>query len=87
MFLNLRGGRAEAAELLNDYIVMLARLGGIDAERLVSETAGFFRKPGKLELTANFESPVRLEDIAQNPFAAALSLSINGGRPFTTAGR
>jgi hypothetical protein len=82
----LPGGRAEAAELLNDYIVMLAGLGGIDAERFANETAGFFRKPDKLELKANFESPVRLEDIAQNPFAATLSLSINGGRPFTTGG-
>jgi hypothetical protein len=83
----LPGGSANAAELLNDYIVMLARMSGIDAERFVREAAGFFRKPGKLELKANLERPVGLDEIVRNPFAAPLSLSINGGRPFTTEGR
>jgi hypothetical protein len=82
----LPGGREDAAELLNDSIMMIAELGGIDAERFVSESAGFFKKPGKLELKTNLESPVSFEDIGRNPLAVNLSLSINEGTPFTTGG-
>jgi hypothetical protein len=82
----LPGGGAGTAELLEDSLMMIAELGGIDAERFASETAGFFKKPGKLELKTNIESPVSFEDIGQNPFAVNLSLSINGGKPFTTGG-
>ncbi|MDR2785416.1 MAG: hypothetical protein LBB83_05840 [Treponema sp.] len=80
----LPGGKEAAAESLNDSIMMIAELGGIDAERFASESAGFLKKPGKLELKTNLESPVSFEDIGQNPFAVNLSLSINGGKPFTT---
>jgi hypothetical protein len=83
----LAGGRENAAELLNDSIMMIAELGGIDAQRFVNESAVFFRKPGKLELKTNFKSPVSIQDISRNPFAVNLSLSINGGKPFTTGGR
>jgi hypothetical protein len=82
----LPGGRENTAELLNDSIMMIAELGGIDAERFVSESASFFKEPGKLELKTNFESPMSFEEIGQNPFAVNLSLSINGGKPFTTGG-
>jgi hypothetical protein len=80
----LPGGREDAAELLNDSIMMIAEFGGIDAERFASESTGFFKKPDKLELKTNLESPVSFEDIGRNPFAVNLSLSINGGKPFTT---
>jgi hypothetical protein len=82
----LPGGREEAVKLLNDSIIMIAEFGGVDAERFVSESAEFFKKPGKLELKTNLESPVSFEDIGRNPFAVNLSLSINGGEPFTTGG-
>jgi hypothetical protein len=82
----LPGGREGAAELLNDSIMMIAELGGIDAERFAGESAEFFKKPGKLELKTDLESPVSFEDIGRNPFAVNLSISINGGKPFTTDG-
>ncbi|MDR1972967.1 MAG: hypothetical protein LBQ46_13725 [Treponema sp.] len=82
----LPGGREYAAELLNESIIMIAKLGNIDAERFASESAGFFNKPGKLELKTNLESPVSFKDISRNPFAANVSLAINGGKPFTTGG-
>ncbi|MDR3283687.1 MAG: hypothetical protein LBS97_00730 [Treponema sp.] len=82
----LPGGRENAAELLNDSIMMMAELGGIDAQRLVSESAEFFKKPGRLELKTNLKSPVSIEDISRDPFAVNLGLSINGGKPFTTGG-
>jgi hypothetical protein len=83
----LPGGREYAAELLNESIMMIAELGDIDAERFVSESAGFFNKPGKLELKTNLESPMSFEDIGRNPFAVNLSLAINEGKPFTTGGQ
>jgi hypothetical protein len=44
----LPGGREDAAKLLNDSIMMIAELGGIDVERFVSESAGFLRNPENL---------------------------------------
>jgi hypothetical protein len=82
----LPGGRENAAELLNESIMMIAELGDIDAERFASESAKFFNKPGKFELKTNLKSPMSFEDIGRNPFAANLSLAINGGKPFTTGG-
>jgi hypothetical protein len=83
----LPGGRENAAELLNDFIMMAAEYGGIDAERFARESAGFFKKPGKLELKTNLKSPVSFEDLSRNPFAANVSLSINGGKPFISGGQ
>jgi hypothetical protein len=84
--IELPGGRENTAALLNDSIMMIAELGGVDVERFVSESASFFKEPEKLELKTNFESPMSFNDIGQNPFAVSLSLSINGGKPFTTGG-
>jgi hypothetical protein len=66
--------------------MMLAAMGEVDAERLVDEVTKFIAKPGKFEIKTNIDSPVSLEEIGQNPFAMNLSLSINGGKPFTTGG-
>jgi hypothetical protein len=81
------GGRAHAAEQLNETLMMFAMMGGVDAERFVEEVTKFIAKPEKFELKTNLDSPVSLEDISRNPFAVNLSLSINGGKPFTTAGQ
>jgi hypothetical protein len=53
----------------------------------VDEVTKFVAKPGKFEIKTNIDSPVNLEEIGQNPLAMNLSLSINGGKPFTTGGR
>jgi hypothetical protein len=81
------GGRARAAEQLNETLMMFAMMGGVDAERFAEEVAKFIAKPEKFELKTNIDSPVSFEDISRNPFAVNLSLSINGGKPFTTAGQ
>jgi hypothetical protein len=78
------GGRARAADQLNETFEMFAMMGGVDAERFVSEAAKYIAKPGKLELKINGDSPVSFEDITRNPFAMNLSLAINGGKPFIT---
>jgi hypothetical protein len=78
------GGRARAAEQFGESIMMLALMGGVDAERFVGEAMKFIEKPGKFELKTNIPSPVSFEEIGRNPFAMNLSLSVNGGKPFTT---
>ncbi|MDR0718211.1 MAG: hypothetical protein LBF78_01145 [Treponema sp.] len=82
----LSGGRAYAAEQLSETLMMFAVMGGVDAERFVAEVANFIEKPGKFELKTSLDSPVNFEGISRNPFMANLSLSINGGKPFTTGG-
>jgi hypothetical protein len=78
------GGRAYAADQLNETFMGLATIGGVDAERFASEATKFIVKPGKFELKTNINSPVSFKDIVRNPFAMNLSLSINGGKPFIT---
>jgi hypothetical protein len=78
------GGRARAADQLNETLAMLAMTSGVDAERFVSEATKFIAKPGKFELKTNINSPVGFEEITRNPLATNLSLSINGGKPFIT---
>jgi hypothetical protein len=78
------GGRESAADQLNETLLVFATMGGVDAERFVSEVTEFIAKPGKFELKTNINSPMSFEDITRNPLAINLSLSINGGKPFTT---
>jgi hypothetical protein len=78
------GGRKSAADQLNETFMTFAAMGGVDAERFASEAAKFIAKPGKFELNTNINSPMSFEDITRNPLATNLSLSINGGKPFTT---
>jgi hypothetical protein len=80
----ISGGRAHAAEQLNESLMEFAMMGGVDAERFVDEVTKFIAKPGKFELKTNIDSPMNFEEISQNPFAMNLSLSINGGKSFTT---
>ncbi|MDR1318490.1 MAG: hypothetical protein LBJ90_02610 [Treponema sp.] len=80
----MSGGRAVAAEQLNETLMMFAGMSGTDTERFAGEAAKFIAKPGKFELKTNIYSPVSFEEIVRNPFAVNLSLSINGGKPFTT---
>ncbi|MDR2746026.1 MAG: hypothetical protein LBB77_01140 [Treponema sp.] len=82
----MSGGRESAAEQLNEALMQFAVMGGVDEERFANEAAKFIVKPGKLELKTNIDSPVGFEDISRNPFAMNLSLSINGGKPFTASG-
>jgi hypothetical protein len=82
----MTGGRENAAEMLNETLMMFAEMGGFDAQRFTGEAAKFIEKPGKFELKTNSDFPVSLAEINQNPFAINLSLSINGGKPFTTGG-
>jgi hypothetical protein len=79
------GGRESAAEELNEMLMMLAMMGGIDAEQFVDEVTNFIAKPGKFELKTNINSPMTFEEISRNPLAMNLSLSINGGKPFTSS--
>ncbi|MDR1278230.1 MAG: hypothetical protein LBK02_05725 [Treponema sp.] len=62
--------------------ILSAERSGVDAERFAGEAAKFIAKPGKFKLETN--SPVSFEEIVQNPLAVNASLSINGGKPFTT---
>jgi hypothetical protein len=78
------GGRAGAAGQLNQTLMMFAGMSGLDVERFVGEAAQFIARPGKFELETNIYSPMSFEEIARNPFAVDVSLSINGGKPFTT---
>jgi hypothetical protein len=78
-------GRESVADQLNETLMMFAVMGGVDAERFVSEVTQFIAKPGKFELKTNINSPVSFVDIIQNPFTMNLSLSINGGKSFTTS--
>ncbi|MFP3089949.1 hypothetical protein LQZ21_06435 [Treponema sp. TIM-1] len=78
------GGRELAAEQLNESILMLAMLGGVNAEQFAGEVMKFIAKPEKFELKTNIVSPVSFEEISENPFALNVSLSVNGGKPFTT---
>jgi hypothetical protein len=80
----MHDSRESAAEKLNETIMMFAMMGGVDAERLADEVSEFIVKPGKFELKTNNDSPVSFDEISRNPFAVNLSLSINGGKPFTT---
>jgi hypothetical protein len=80
----MSGDREDAAELLSETLQGIAMMGGVDIKRFADETAKFIAKPGKLELKTNLDSPVSFTDISRNPFAMNLSLSINGGKPFTT---
>jgi hypothetical protein len=80
------GGRENAANQLNDMLMLFAMIGGVDAERFAREASSFVARPGKFELKANLESPLSYWEISQNPFAVNLSLTINGGRPFTIDG-
>jgi hypothetical protein len=82
----MSGSRAYAVEQLNETLMMFAMMGGADMERLAGEVTKFIEKPGKLELKTNLDSPLSLEDISQNPFVMNVSLSLNGGKPFTTGG-
>jgi hypothetical protein len=80
----MSGGREAAAWQLNETLQEIAMMGGVDIKRFADEAAKFIAKPGKLELKTNLNSPVSFSDISRNPFAVNLSLSINGGKPFTT---
>ncbi|MDR2447651.1 MAG: hypothetical protein LBD58_10275 [Treponema sp.] len=81
----MSGGRAELAEQLNETLMMFAETGGVDAEqRFVDEAAKFIAKPGKFELKTNLDFPMSIREISKNLFAMNISLSINGGKPFTT---
>jgi hypothetical protein len=77
-------GRERTVDQLNETFMEFAMMSGVDAERFVNEATKFIAKPGKFELKTNINSPVSFEDIFQNPLAMNLSLSINGGKPFTT---
>jgi hypothetical protein len=77
-------GRERTADQLNEMFMMFATMGEVDAERFVNEATKFIAKPGKFELKTNINSPVSFEDITRNPLIMNLSLSINGGKPFTT---
>jgi hypothetical protein len=77
------GGKESAVEELNESLMTLAMMSGVDAERFVSEVMKFIEKPGKFELKTNIASPVSLAELEGNPLAMNLSLSINGGKPFT----
>jgi hypothetical protein len=83
----MSGGRAEAAERLNETFMTFAETSGVDAERFADEAVKFIAKPGKFELKTNFDVPMSFEEISRNPFAMNVSLSINGGKPFTTGAR
>jgi hypothetical protein len=78
------GDREVIAEQLNETLQEIAIMGGIDMKRFADEAAKFIVKPERLELKTNLNSPMSFTDISQNPFAMNLSLSINGGKPFTT---
>ncbi|MDR0475181.1 MAG: hypothetical protein LBH43_16100 [Treponema sp.] len=77
------GGRESAAEELKDTLMMYAMTGEADEERLADEIMKFIAKPGKFTLKSNLKYPLSLEEISRNPFAMKLSLSLNGGKPFT----
>jgi hypothetical protein len=61
-------------------------LAVLNPERFVRESAGFLRKPGKLELKINLKSPMSFEESERNPFGMNLSFSINGGKSFAIGG-
>ena len=82
----LPGDRASIAEQLSETYLELAIMTGIDGERFVNEVSQFIIKPEKFTLKANLDAPISYEEIIDNPFALNLSLSINGGKPFTTGG-
>jgi hypothetical protein len=81
------GGRAGAAEQLNETFMILAETGGVDVERFVNEATKFIAKSGKFELKTNLDFPMSFEEIIRNPLVMNLSLSINGGKPFITGGQ
>jgi len=81
----ISGGRAGAAEQFGDSLPIFALIdGGADAKRFHDAVAQFIAKPGMFELKTNIASPLSFDDISQNPLALNVSLSINGGKPFTT---
>ena len=80
----MSGGRERAAEQFVDALPIFTLIGGDDAERLHGELMQFIAKPGKFELKTNISTPLSFEGIIQNPLAMNVSLSINGGKPFTT---
>jgi hypothetical protein len=82
----MTGSKEEIADQLNQNLSSLASIAGVDGQRFAREASNYIVNPGKLELKTNFASPVSLEDIIQNPLSLKLQLSINGGKPFTTAG-
>lgn len=82
----LSGGREAAAEQLRETFWALGMVGGIDAERFAGEAVRFIAEPGNFEFRANADSPLSFAELQRNPFGAGMSLSINGGEPFTSAG-
>jgi len=80
----MSGGRESTAKYLNETFMELAMLGGVDARRFVDEATQFIMNPGNLELKTNMASPMSFTDLSRNPMAMKVSLSINGGKPFTT---
>jgi hypothetical protein len=79
------GGGENVKELLDSSIVPFASMGGIDAERFAKEAANFFAKPNTLNLKTDIKTPINAADIMDDPFALNISLTINGGKPFTTS--
>ena len=79
-------GRAAAAEELKETLLMYAETFGIEEERFANEAAKFITKPGKINIKTNLKSPISFGEISNDPFAANLSLSINGGKSFTAGG-
>ena len=80
----MSGGRESAAKHMNETFMELAMLGGVDAKRFADEATQFIRNPGMFELKTNMASPMSFTDLSRNPMAMKVSLSINGGKPFTT---
>ena len=78
--------RAAAAQELKEAFLMYAESLGMEEERFANEAVKFITKPGRFEIKSNPVSPMSLEEITENPLAANLSLSINGGKPFTARG-
>ena len=82
----MTGSRAAIAEELKETLLMYAESLGLEEERFAGEAAKFIAKPGKFEIKTNLRSPISFAEISDDPFSANLSLSINGGKPFTADG-
>jgi hypothetical protein len=81
----ISGDRADIVEQLNEPLQTIAMMCGFDTEIFADEAVKFIANPEKLELKTNFDSPMSFEGIIQNPSSAKISLSINGGKPFSAS--